>query len=86
MILFICWVVFTLVLIIAFTVAAVLEKRNQDPPAVTEEPLDESYENSDSMEDEDVVEEFEGAEEFSDQPAGDAVAADDFAAFDEEFK
>tara|TARA_A100001391_G_scaffold198417_1_gene179991 strand:- start:29 stop:289 length:261 start_codon:yes stop_codon:yes gene_type:complete len=86
MILFICWVAFVLVLIIAFTVAAVLESRGRESSAVVEEPTDSSYEDSEATEEGEVVEEFEAVEEFSEFPAEGGEPADDFAAFDEEFK
>lgn len=86
MILFICWVVFVLILIGSVTVAAVLEKRARGAAAVVDEPIDASYEDSEAADDGEVVEEFEAVEEFSEFPAQDGEPADDFAAFDEEFK
>ncbi len=86
MILFICWVVFVLVLIGSVVVAAMLEKRGRENSAIGDAPLDASYENADAIEGEEAVEELESVEEFSEFPAEGGEQVDDFAAFDQEFK
>lgn len=86
---FICWVVFLAALVVSVIVAAVLNRRAEAasrPQAVADEPV---FDDDAAMEGEsfDDAEEVPSVDEF---PANEFQAedapADDFAAFEQEFK
>lgn len=89
MILFLCWVVFLVGLILSVVIAAVMGNRGERGKSQSERvasPTGEPIESMESMFDSDDAaagESFDAVESFA---VDEAQPADDFAAFDKEFK